>query len=67
MTDEILETKYFTIISDPDYIKAECPYCGWENKQDADDFTFSDLFCDEEYMTCTECGKDFRLVGADYD
>lgn len=68
MTDEMLKTDHFTIISRPDYIKAECPYCGWENESVVDEFDWRDLWDGQEEVTCTfECGKDFRLVGADYD
>ncbi len=67
MSEEMKETNHFTIESKPVSVRAECPYCEYENNQDIGDFVWEDLWYGTEVMECEECHKEFVLNGADYD
>lgn len=64
---KMLETDYFTIVSKPDHIKVECPYCGWEFTDTIDNYLYHELWYNEETTECPECEREFKLVGAEYE
>lgn len=58
----------YVIISKPDYIVLECPYCRDEIQVDFEDVGFiTDYWDDGGWCDCPNCGKEIELGDYDYD
>ena len=58
----------YTIISEPSYIKLECPHCEEDVKVDFDDVDFiGDSWIDGGYCDCPNCEKEIELGDWEYD
>lgn len=58
----------FTIISRPDHIHLECPFCNEEIEVDWNDVDVPECWSDDwGYIECPECEKEIKLGEYDYD